>query len=38
MSGINLMQGRGKIEEASGWECINEMQGSQRVRECIAKT
>ena len=38
MSGIDLMRGRGKVEGASGRECVNETQGSQRVRECIAKT
>ena len=32
------MQGRGKVEGALGQECVNEMQGSQRVQECIAKT
>ena len=37
MSGIDLTQGRGKVEGASGRECVNEMQGSQRVQECIAK-
>ena len=37
MLGIDLTQGRGKVEGASGQECIDEMQGSQRVQECIAK-
>ena len=37
MSGIDLMQGRGKVEGASGRECIDKTQGSQRVQECIVK-
>ena len=37
MSGIDLTRGRGKVEGVSGWECVDEMQGSQRVRECVAK-
>ena len=37
VSGIDLTQGRGKVEGASGRECVDEMQESQRVQECIAK-
>ena len=32
MSGINLMQRRGKVEGVSGQGCIDEMQGSQRIQ------
>ena len=35
MSGIDLTQGRGKVEGASGQECVVEMQGGQRVRGCV---
>ena len=38
MSGIDLTQfGRQKVEGASGQGCIDETQGGQRVRECIAR-
>ena len=37
VSGINLTQRREKVEGALGWECVDEMQGGQRVWECIAK-
>ena len=32
------MQRRGKVEGVSGQGCIDEMQGSQRIQECIVKT
>ena len=32
------MQRREKVEGALGWECVDEMQGSWRVWECIVKT
>ena len=31
------MQRRGKVEEVSGQECINEMQGGQRIQKCVVK-
>ena len=34
LSGINLMQRRGKVEGVLGWECVDEEQGGQRVQEC----
>ena len=37
MLGIDLMQGRGKVEEVSGGEHVNETQESQRVQECVVK-
>ena len=37
MSGIDLTQGRGKVEGALGQECVDKMQGDWRVQECIAK-
>ena len=37
MSGIDLTRGRGKVEGASGQECVDYMQGSRSVWECVAK-
>ena len=38
MLGIDLMQGRKKVEEVSGGEHVDKTQGSQRVQECVVKT
>ena len=37
MLAIGLMQGRGKVEGVSGRECINEMQGGQRLRSALLR-
>ena len=37
ISEINLMQGRGKVEGASGQEHVGETQGGQRFRSALLR-
>ena len=37
MSGIDLTQGREKVEGVSGQECVNKMQGGQRFGSALLR-